>query len=684
LSREFLNPELSLLAFQRRVLALADDPRTPLRERLRFLGIVTSNLDELYMVRMAELRLAALDRQIARMTDHGDGLSAQDRLHAVEEDITRILAAQTRCATACLADARAHGVALLPWRELTAPEQRALHRFYLDEIQPVLSPMDITLSPGVPLPHLPHLGLFVAVVYRAPGSARVHVAEHEVPPDIPRLLPVRGRMGAVILLEEVLRANVHTLYPHTGVDGAYLFRVTRGGDLHLHEDHAADLLGAVADATARRPQNPAVRVEVEAQMPEVVRTRLLDNLRRDALGRDMTTTVSAVQPVEGVLDLRCLQALPLPDDPALEYAPLVERADAAAGDAMTTAIQRADVLMHHPFEAFDGSVVRFFTEAATDPDVTAIGATLYRVGNPSPIVDALLVAARAGKRVFVFVELQARFDEAHNVQWARALERAGGQVVYGLPGLKVHAKLALVTRQRQGRTERYVHIGTGNYNPRTGRQYTDLSLFSCDDALADDVATVLAALAASTAPTVQTSSGLLVAPHSLLTGLLQRIEREADHARAGRPASITIKVNGLADREVVRALYAASQAGVTIDLIVRGICTLRAGVPGLSDRIRVISVVGRWLEHSRIYRFANGGMAEYLIGSADLRPRNLRRRVEVLVPVRAAPHRARLDAILDAYLADGTAWELRGDGTSEQRAGTTPEAQRRFAQGTPD
>jgi polyphosphate kinase len=677
--RLFLNPELSLLAFQRRVLALAEDPAVPLLERLRFLGIVTSNMDELYMVRMAELRLAASDRDIARQTDHGDGLSAQERLHAVEAEIASILAAQARCADACLADARAHGVTLLSWQALTSAEQHAVRAQYLDEIEPDLTPLAITLSPGVPLPHLPHLGLFVAIVYRATGATRTHLAEHELPTGIPRLLPVPGRTGAVILLEDVLRANVHSLYPNAVVEAAYLFRVTRGGDLHLHEDHAHDLLGAVAAATQRRPQNPAVRVEVEAQMPDSVRALILDNLQRDALGREMITTVSAVQPVDGVLDLRCLQSLPLPGDVALSYPPLHTRSDAAAGMAMFDAIRNAPLLVHHPFEAFDASVVRFFDEAAEDPDVTSISATLYRVGNPSPIVDALLRAARAGKRVFAFVELQARFDEAHNVQWARALERAGGQVVYGLPGLKVHAKVALVERRAAHTLERFAHVGTGNYNPRTGRQYTDLSLFSCDDSLTRDIDALLTSLAASRAPDAVFGSGMLVAPHTLLPGVLHRIEREAEHARAGRAAFIRIKVNGLADRDVVRALYAASQAGVTVELIVRGICILRPGVPGLSERIRVLSVVGRFLEHSRIYCFGNGGDVEYLIGSSDLRPRNLRRRVEVLVRVRSAEHGERLRAILDAYVADATAWELRGDGTFILGGGPAPGAQAHFS-----
>ena len=670
----FLNPELSLLAFQRRVLALAEDPATPLLERLRFLGIVTSNIDELYMVRMAELRQAAADDRLARV-QHGDGQTAQSLLEAVDREISAILAAQSRCATQCLREAAAHGVHLLTWNSLTQPERDALRARYLDEIQPDLLPMAITLSPGIPLPHLPHLGLFVAIVYRAVNGTRTHLAEHELPLDAPRLLPVPGRDGALIAIEEVLRANAQLLYPNAVVESAHLFRVTRGGDLHLHDDHASDLLGAVASATERRPHNPAVRVEVESSMPASVSALILDNLRRDALGREMELTVNAVQVIDGLLDLRCLQGLPMPRDAAMEYPPLVPHHVVPHDVSLFDAIRSADLLLHHPFESFDDSVVRFFQEAAADSQVTSIRTTLYRVGNPSPIVEALVAAARAGKSVFALVELQARFDEVHNVQWARALERAGGRVVYGLPGLKVHAKVALVERRVGDTVERFAHVGTGNYNPRSGRQYTDLSLFSTSRAVTDDVGELLDALAQSNAPEHGLHHGALVAPSQLLSALLLRIERESDHARHGRPAHIAIKVNGLADREVVRALCRASQAGVTIDLIVRGICTLRPGVPGVSDRIRVVSVVGRFLEHSRIYRFHNGGETEHFIGSSDLRPRNLRRRVEILVPVQLPAHRERLDLILERYLDDPGAWELQSAGEYLARRGSGDRAQ---------
>jgi polyphosphate kinase len=677
--REFFNAELSLLAFQHRVLALAEDRDTPLLERLRFLAIVSSNVDELYMVRMAELRLAALDDDGTSTQEHGDGLTASGRLQAVEADIAALLRAQARCAAACLADAARHGVPLLTWRALTDVEKATLSARYRDELHPDLSPLAITLSPGVPLPHLPHLGLFVAIVHRATGESRSHVSEHELPRDVPRLLAVPGRTGAVIAIEEVLRANVHLLYPGQVVESAHLFRVTRGGDLHLQEEHAGDLLHAVASATARRPHNPAVRVEVEGNTPPHVRALLLDNLRRDALGREMAITLDDVQVVDGLLDLRCLQSLPLPPDASLEYAPLTPRRTIASRSGLLDGIAAGDVLVHHPFESFDDTVVRFFQEAATDPDVASISTTLYRVGNPSPIVDALLVAAASGKRVFALVELQARFDEAHNVQWARALERAGGHVVYGLPGLKVHAKVALVERNEAHGTARYAHVGSGNYNPRSGRQYTDLSLFTSRPVLTGDVAALLDALSCGDVPRVAADGGALVAPHALRTALLSRIAREAGHARAGRHASIAIKVNGLADREVVRSLYDASSAGVTIDLIVRGICTLRPGVPGISERIRVASVVGRFLEHSRIFRFENGGEPEYFIGSADLRPRNLRRRVEVLIPVFDAGHRVALDDILATYQSDATAWDLDASGAYTQRATGAAGAQAIFS-----
>jgi polyphosphate kinase len=533
----------------------------------------------------------------------------------------------------------------------------------------------MTLSPGHPLPHLPHLGLSLAVVFRRTPDGRPHLAEVELPSDAPRLLAVPGQPGHVIALEEALKANVDQLHPNVHVESAHLFRVTRGGELEIDEEHADDLLDAVVAATDRRLLNPAVRVEVERSMPSVVCELLLENLRRDALALGTTEPVDHVQVVDGLLDLRCLAALPLPPDPAMDYAPLrvcSRMRSRVAERSMLDVVREGELLAHHPFDAFDETVVRFLHDAAADPDVTTIRITLYRVGHPSPVVDALVAAAHAGKKVVALVELKARFDEEHNVGWARALERAGGHVIYGLVGLKIHAKVALVVRREGQRLKRYVHVGTGNYSARSGRQYTDLSLFSSRESLT-------AELTSSSRAPQGLSNGALVAPHQLLPGVLALIERESVHAREGRAAAITIKVNGLSDPEVVRALYRAAQAGVRVELVVRGICTLRPGVPGLSPGIRVVSVVGRFLEHSRIYRVENGGDAAYFMGSSDLRPRNLRRRVELLVPVLDAAHRAELDRLLALYLDDATGWELTSSGEYLYRAGRTPGAQETLA-----
>lgn len=676
---EFLNPELSLVAFQRRVLSIAEDPATPLRERLRFLGIVSSNIDELYMVRMPELRQAADERE-QRNERGDDGLTARERLVRVEDEIDSLLASQSRCADACLRDAEAIGVRMVKWDALNDAEREVLRRRCRDEIHPGLTPLAMTLSPGHPLPHLPHLGLSLAVVFRREGSGRPHLAEFELPDDVARLLPVPGRTGDVIAIEELLRANVDLLHPDVQVEGAHLFRVTRRGDLALDEEGAENLLHAVAQATERRPYNPAVRVEVERTMPTFVAELVLESLRRDAIVQGAEAAVDEVQVIDGLLDLRCLADLPLPFSAELEYPPLRMRRPVPAERSMFDVVRERDLLVHHPFDSFDDTVVRFLREAAADPAVTTIKITLYRVGDPSPVVEALLNAVSSGKRVVAFVELKARFDEEHNVTWARALERAGGSVVYGLVGLKTHAKTALVVRREGDRLQRYVHVSTGNYNARAGRTYTDLSFFSARDDLTIDIADLFNALTGSSRPPQGLVHGALVAPNQLLPGILSRIERETAHARAGRRAAIAIKVNGLSDSEVARALYDASSAGVEVELLVRGICTLVPGLAGLSERIRVSSVVGRFLEHSRIYRFANDGTPEYFIGSSDLRPRNLRRRVELLVPVPDPAHRMLLDQLLALYLNDAGGWELRSDGSYEQRSAPGRSAQVELAE----
>jgi polyphosphate kinase len=656
---QFFNSELSLLSFQDRVLALAEDPDTPLAERLRFVAIVGANVDEFFMVRMAGLSAAASE---TNEEQSGDGLTPSGQLTAIHDAVHDISLRQAACLADCLAEMRQHGLRLVRWAELTASQQESLTARFHDVIHPLLTPFAMTLSPGHPLPRLSHLSLAIATIVRSRAGGPPRFAELELPRSIPRFIEVDGDPGAVIAIEELVRSNLAALYPESTLEQAFVFRVTRSAELDLDEAHADDLLDEVARAAAQRGQGMAVRLEVERSMPGILRALLLDNLRRE-LPPDTPPLVSDVEEVDGLLDLAALTQLPIPDDAALRYPPFVAEDPFAGSPSVFSVVARGDVLVHHPFESFAASVTRFVRDAADDDDVLAIKITLYRVGNPSPIADALLAAARRGKAVTVFVELKARFDENVNVAWARSLEAAGGHVVRGFVGYKNHAKVALVIRREaDGALRRYVHVGTGNYNARSGEQYTDLSLFTTADDVAADVADLFNDLTGLSEPPQRVSRALLVAPHHLLPGILEQIERESAHARAGRPARITAKFNGLSDPEVVRALYRASRDGVQIDLIVRGICTLVPGVPGRSDRIRVVSAVGRFLEHSRIYRFANGGDVRYFIGSADLRPRNLRRRVELLVPIRAEAQRVALDDLMSRYLNDPTVWQLGPEG----------------------
>ena len=669
---EFINPELSLLAFQQRVLALADDERTPLRERLRFLSIVASNLDEFFMVRMASL-LGAARGGTTEPVD--DGLTPDEELAAVGEAVAGIMAHQASSFGSCRSALAARGVHLRTWSRLTLGQREALRDRFRDDILPLLTPMAMTLSPGHPLPRLGHLTVSMALILRSRSGGPPRFAELELPASLPRFsVAADGATRVVVPVEEIIRGNLDTVYPEMNVEHAYLFRVTRSAELELDEEHADDLLDEVARATATRGQGSAVRLEVERGMPGILRALLLENVRREQMAAG-AAVLADVEEIDGLIDLRGLTQLPLPDDPALGYPPFEARRPFAESTSVFEAIAKGDVLVHHPFDSFADTVVRFIREASRDADVQAIKITLYRVGEPSPIVDALVEAARRGKSVTAFVELKARFDEAVNVGLARALEAAGGHVVRGIVGLKNHAKVALVVRREGGAARRYVHIGTGNYNTRSGEQYTDLSLFTTDAVLTSDAAELFNELTGASGAPRHSSRKLLVAPHHLLPGVLALIDREAAHARAGRPARITAKLNGLSDPDAVRALYRASADGVEIDLVVRGICTLRPGVPGLSERIRVVSIVGRFLEHSRVYRFENGGDPRYFIGSADLRPRNLRRRVELLAPIAAAEHRRTLDQILSLYVNDPSAWELRPDGSYAQRAGAGAPAQ---------
>ena len=661
---DFLNPELSLLAFQLRVVALAEDPATPIGERLRFLSIVTANVDEFYMIRMAGLKRAARE-QFEEQCD--DGLTHPEQLDRIVELVQEVIERQERCWLACRRDLDKLGVRLVEWNDLDNAQRAKLRAELIDQIQPSLTPMAMTLSPGHPLPHLPHLTLALAVVIRPQANDRLHLAEVELPAGTSRFLSVPGEAFHFIQVEEVIRGNLDLLYPDAFIDGAYVFRVTRGGDLLLDEDSAEDLLDAVTEAASRRPRNPAIRLEVERGTPGFVRELLLENLRRELGPSEVELEAADVQEIDGLIDLRGVDELPLPEAMGLRYPEFRGTRPVPAGKLMVDAMRERDLLFHHPFDTFASTVIRFVDEAVADPDVTAIKITLYRTGDPSPIVEKLLEASRQGKQVVAFVELKARFEEEHNTSWARKLESAGGHVVYGLVGYKNHAKVCLVVRREGGRMARYVHVGTGNYNARSGAQYTDLSLFSAREDLAADAGDLFNALTGGSHPPQGLSRGSLVSPSQLVEEILELINREAAIARAGRPARITAKLNGLSDAEVVRALYRASSDGVQIDLVVRGICTLRPGIPGRSERIRVSSVVGRFLEHSRIYRFGNDGDPLYYVGSADLRPRNLRRRVELLVPVVDASQREYLGHVLDLYTADETAWDLTSSGDYVKR-----------------
>ena len=659
-----LDPDLSVVEFNLRVLALAEDARTPILERLGFLAIVSANLDEFFMVNVGALK-----------RDAEDG-----RLEAVALRIQALLARQQRCLGECLAELRGRGIVLRTWGELDeAPRARLLERFQR-EIFPQLTPRAITMSPGFPVPMLPHLTLCLAVSLSDGETGPTHFAYLRISERLPRFLAT-GEPGEVVTIEEVVRANIATFYPDQVIQGAYLFRLTRAAEIDLDDRDAGDLLQAVGEAVARRASNAVVRLEVDHDMPPQVRDRIRWELRFERHAEGAGVSDSDVYDVPGLLDLRSLRELTSLPVGSGRFPPFEGRDPFRHETDLWRRLRAGDVLVHHPYDDFGATVVRFFADAADDPDVLSIRLTLYRVGERSPIVDALLRARAAGKEVVIFVELKARFDESRNIAWVQRLEEAGATVVYGVVGLKNHAKVGLVLRREEGALRRYVHVGTGNYNAATARLYTDLGLLSADPELAAELHEFFNELTGSSHPPDGAYRHIAVAPAGLLPWLLRAIETEIEHAREGRPARIRAKLNGLADTEVIQALYRASTAGVEVDLVVRGLCTLRPGLPGRSSRIRISSSLGRFLEHARIYHFANGGDDRYYIGSADWRPRNLRRRVEVIGPVLSVECQSRLAAILDLELSDPTAWELGHDGRYHRRSwsGNEMGAQERLA-----
>jgi polyphosphate kinase len=662
---QLLNEELSTLAFNERVLELAEDPRVPLLARVRFLSILSANLDEFFMVRMGTLARAVAAGYTKRSDD---GLTPRGQMEAIALRLHPLLERQARCWTESALPALVReGISVLRWPDLNDAQRDAMRRYFADRVFAALTPQAITRAPGHPFPVLPNARLCLAVVVRDPRSGTQHFASVKTPEGLPRFVPLKEGSEQFVLLEDVVRENLNTLYPGRHVEAAHAFRITRSGDLELAEDGATNLLQIVDEETKRRPYGAVVRIEVEQTMPQAVRDLLLRELQFDEVGGVSTLGPGDLYEAEPFVDLGALKEIAGLPHPELQYPPFQGKAPFASDRSIFDLIQEGDVLVHHPYEAFEATVERFFAEAADDPAVVAIKLTLYRAGGRSRIVDALLRAAGAGKEVFVFVELKARFDEERNVDWARRLEEAGIHVVYGLVKLKTHCKTALVVRREGEVVRRYVHIGTGNYNAATAALYTDLGLLSADEELGADVNDLFNELSGSSGAPESPYRRLLVAPTHLLPRFLALIEREAEHARAGRGGRIRAKLNGLSDGEIIVALYRAAQAGVDIEISDRGLCRLRPGVPGLSERIRVVSVLGRFLEHARIYHFANGGSPEYYIGSADWRSRNLRRRVEVVAPVRHLAGQRRLDQILTADLEDPTAWELHADGSYERR-----------------
>jgi polyphosphate kinase len=651
----FSNRELSWLAFNERVLALAEDDRQPLLERLKFLAIFASNLDEFYMVRIAGLkRRADMGLQITS----ADGLSPREVLAALAERTRKLVGRHARCfLETVLPQLAGEGIHLRRWEDLDAEKRSRLAAYFEAKVFPVLTPLAV--DPSHPFPYISGLSLNLAVLVREPGDGVQRFARVKVPNNVPRFVVVsQGPAEAEYLpLEELIAAHLPMLFPGMEVVEHHLFRVTRNADFEVEEDRDEDLLQALERELMRRRFGPAVRLEVADDIDDEVVDLLVSEIDVDA---------DDVLRVPGLLDLSALNQIYDIDRPALKDRPFVPRTNPSFAEGETpksvfATLRDGDVLVHHPYESFATSTQRFIEQAAADPRVLAIKQTLYRTSGDSPIVDALIDAAEAGKQVVALVEIKARFDEQANIKWARALERAGCHVVYGFVGLKTHCKTALVVRQEGNQIRRYAHIGTGNYNPKTARGYEDLAYFTADDDICADLTDLFNVLTGYSRQTEYRS--LLVAPQGIRAGLIERIERESELARAGRPALIRFKTNHLVDEQTIDALYRASQAGVRIELLVRTFCTIRAGVPGLSENIRTRSILGRFLEHSRIYHFGGDGRPEYWIGSADLMHRNLDRRVEVLVQVRDAATQAHLETSLDLAFAEKTAaWDLRPDG----------------------
>ena len=647
----YINRELSWLDFNERVLALAREPGVPLLERCKFLAIFSSNLDEFFMVRVAAVQDAL---EAGRRPSTPDQLSREEVLARIAERVHELTAEQSRIWHEDLVPALAEaGIEIVSFADLTPAERGEVDAQFDREVYPVLTPLAV--GPGLPFPYISGLSLNLGLRVRDPVKGETRFARIKVPPRLSRFMAVDERR--LVPLEDVIRGHVDRLFPGMEVLQSTLFRVTRDADFSI-SDESDDLLTAVETQLRRRRFGHVVRLEVDRDAPESLVDELIE-----ALEVDERDTFRVASP----LDFTALWALATIDRPELRDPPWEPRTRPRLrpeeGEKLDifAAIRAGDILVHHPYDDFHTSVERFVEQAVEDPNVLAIKQTVYRTSGDSPIVPALMRAAEQGKQTVCLVEVQARFDEERNIQWARALERAGVHVVYVLSGLKTHAKLALVVRREGDRVRRYVHFGTGNYNPSTARLYTDLGLFTCREDVAEDVADLFNHLTGFARPPMYRRA--LVAPADLRDGVIREIERAIAGHSAASPSRVVIKLNSIIDGPVIQAVYRASQAGVPVDLIVRGIAGLRPGIPGISDNVRVISIVGRFLEHARIFAFTVGGETNYWIGSADMMARNLDNRVELVGPIDDPQACAEIQGILDVQLADtALAWELGADG----------------------
>jgi polyphosphate kinase len=660
---QYVNRELSWLEFNQRVLEEAQDTANPLLERLKFLCIVSSNLDEFFEVRVAGLR----QQRLSNISQTGpDCMSPNEVLSAISQRVQTMVADQYRLWNEDLLPAlEKQNIFFLHWDELTKEEKQYYTRYFESSVYPVLTPLAV--DPVHPFPQLLNKSLNVAVELEGKDLS-TNLAVVQVPRILPRLLPYRAAESGTyryIFIGNLIQAHVHSLFHGVTVRGAYPFRVTRNSDLYLDEEEVANLLKAIETELRKRSRGDAVRLEVQSDCPKHISDQLLQTFG---------LTEADLFRVDGPINfLRLMPVISSFDRPDLKYRPFMPHLVTRASDHedIFAQIRRRPILLHHPYDSFQ-NVLDFIEQAAEDPNVLAIKQTLYRTSGDSPIVAALAEAAESGKQVTVVVELKARFDEAANIKWARTLQEAGVHVVFGIVGLKTHAKLALVVRKEEEGIRRYLHLGTGNYHPSTARLYTDLGLLTCDPGLTEDCAELFNWLTGvAVFPELHK---IKAAPKALHDFVLERIERERAHAQAGKAASIFVKINSLVDTEVIQALYGASQAGVTIRLLVRGMCCLRSQLPGVSERITVRSIVGRFLEHSRIYRFENGGQPEIYLASADWMPRNFFRRVETCFPVEEPALKEQIERILEVHWRDNTKARQQGKGlTYERLAGANKE-----------